>query len=138
MNWHPHFHGFLAPPRLSVQNNARRWNARRLHAKSVFDRRLRSNSCLRQQLAPRASQRLLNSDCGRHQHIDVTALNFLDTTDIEVYQFGQLFLRHTLFRALTTHVCPDLLELSLSCQIIWHALLGRILKLTRTAQWGVI
>ncbi len=95
-------------------------------------------SVLRQQLAPWAPQRFLNSECGRHQHIDVTSLDFLNRTDVKVNQFGQPLLSRAILGSLTADVRADLFELALNCRIVLHALLGRIFQLTRTAQWGVI
>ncbi len=102
------------------------------------DGRLGSLSLLRQQLVPRASQCLPNAECGRHEHIDVARLDFLDGADVEVNEFGQPLLGNPFFRPLAAHVGTDFLQVSFNGPIVWHALLGRSLALTRTAQWGVI
>lgn len=91
-----------------------------------------------QQFVPGTAQSLLEPDHGGYQDIDPARFDLLDRADVEVHQFGEVFLRHGLSGSFAADVRAQLLQLPFDNRVSWHALLGRESFLTVTAQWGVI
>ena len=65
----------------------------------------------RQQLAPAASQRLLEAQHRRDQNVDLASLDLLQSADVQVGQFSQSFLRHLPAHAYPAHARTQRLQL---------------------------
>jgi hypothetical protein len=63
-------------------------------------------------MLPVAPQRLPEPQDGRQQDVHVASLHFLNRPDVEVHQFGQLFLRDFLGHPLPANVAAEGLNLS--------------------------
>ena len=102
--------------------------------RSVGSRRLPP---LHQRL-PRAPQSALQAQDSREQDIQFACFDFLHRARIDLHHLGQLLLRNLPRHSLSAHIRtkPDKLRNFRGRRR--HALLGRILFLRNTAQWGVI
>jgi len=110
----------------------------RLTSSRVPDPGHLSSLALAQQLSPGACQGLLNPQHRGQQDIDAPRLDLLDGPNIQVHGLGELLLGQFSPVALTPQIGAKALELGRLNPVQRHAVLGRIWRLTNTAQWGVI